>query len=58
MLGVAGLLAAGFRVSLAAWGSQKQIVRWDLLPLRLVQILADVLRFRVVGAMPLNRDGQ
>jgi len=54
MLRVARLLAAGLGVALAAGLGQKDVVRRNLFPARLVQVLADVLRVWVVSAMPFN----
>ena len=57
MLRVARLLAAGLGVALAAGRGQQDIVRRHLFPARLVQVLADVLRVGVVGAVPFNGHG-
>ena len=56
VLSISGLLPACLRVALAAWRSQHNVVRWDLRPIRLMQILANVNRVRMVGAVPFNRD--
>jgi hypothetical protein len=40
--------------ALAAGRGEQDIVCWNLLPARLVQVLADVLSVGVVGAVPLN----
>lgn len=54
MLGVARLFAAGLGMTLAARGGEKDVVFRHLLPARLVQVLAYVLRFGVIGAVPFN----
>lgn len=41
-------------MALTAWRCQQQVVGWNQLPLRLVQILANVLCAGVVGGMPFH----
>ena len=54
MLGVARLFAACLGVSLAAGRGKQDVVCRYLLPAGLVQVLADVLGFWVVSAVPFN----
>lgn len=55
MLRVARRFASSFGVPLAARGGEKQIMSRNVFPLRLMQILANVLGVRVVGAVPFDR---
>lgn len=54
MLRIARLLAAGLDVALAAGRGEQDVVRRHLLPSGMVQVLADVMCFGVVGAVPFN----
>ena len=56
MLRITRLLAPGLRMAFAARRSQHDVVCRDFGPIRLVQVLADVDRVRVIGAVPLNGD--
>lgn len=58
MLRIARLLAAGLRMVLAAGRGQHYVVRGNLRPIRLMQVLADVDGIRVVGAVPFDGDRQ
>ncbi len=55
MLRIPRRLASRFGMPLAARGSKKQIMPRHVFPLRLMQILADVLSMRMVSAVPLDR---